>query len=55
MPQTVKNLRAVQDAQVPPLGQEDALEGEWHPLQDSRLENSTEEEPGAIVHGISKR
>ena len=33
VPQTVKNLHAVQDTQVPPLGQEGALErAEWKSL-----------------------
>ena len=54
VPQTVKNLHAVQGTQAPPLGQEDAPERQWHPLQGSCLENSMQKDPGAVVRGISK-
>ena len=54
--QTVKNLPAMWETQVPSLGWEDPLEnGNGYPLQYSDLENSTDR--GAwqsAVHGVSK-
>ena len=52
--QTVKNLPAMQETQVQPLGWEDPLEKGMAPLQYSCLENSR----GAwwaTQHGIAKR
>ena len=57
MAQAVRNLPEMQETQVQPLSQEDALEKEWHPLQCSCLENPMDggawripvmEEPGGL-------
>ena len=54
--QLVKNLPAVQEIQVQPLGWEDPLEkGMAYPLQCSSLENSMDRGAWwAIVHGVSE-
>ena len=46
--QRAKNLPAVQETQVLPLGREDPGEGHGNPLQCSCLENPTAEEPGGL-------
>ena len=49
--QLVKNVSAMQETWVRPLGWEDPLEkGKGYPLQSSGLENSTD----CIVHAIAK-
>ena len=55
--QTVKNLPAMQETWVLPLGQEDPLEKEMatYPLQYSYLENSMDRRAWrAIDHGVAK-
>ena len=47
--QLVKNLPAMQETWVQPLGWEDPLQ-KGYPLQDSGLENST----GYTVHGVTE-
>ena len=48
----VKNLPAMQEIQVRPLGREDR---EWQHLQHSLLENPMDREAWqAIVHGVTK-
>ena len=54
VPQTVKNLHAVQDTQVPPLGQEGALERGMAPTPGFLPGEFHGEGPGAVVRGISK-
>ena len=55
--QAVRNLPEMQETQVQPVSQEDALEKEWHPLQCSCLESPMDggawripwmEEPGGL-------
>ena len=53
--QMVKNLPAMQENQVPSLGQEDALRRKWQPTPVSCLENPMDR--GAwwtTVHGVTK-
>ena len=56
VPQTVKNLPAMQETWVQTLGQEDALEKEnSNALQYSCLENSLDRGAWwATVHGVAK-
>ena len=53
--ETVKNLPAMQKTWVRSLGLGKCPgEGNGYPLQYSCLENSWTEEPGRVVHGVSK-
>ena len=56
MAQMVKNLPAIEETQVPSLGQEDPLEeGTGTPLQYSCLENPMDRGAWkATVHGIAR-
>ena len=55
MAQTVKNLSALQETQVQPLGQEYPLEKGIYPLQYSCVENSMDRGAWqATVHGVAK-
>ena len=52
----LKNLLAMQETGVRPLGREDSPgEGNGNPLQCSCLENPhRQREPGGVVHGVAE-
>ena len=55
MAQTIKNLPAMQETQVPSLGQRSPAEGNGYPLQYSCLESSMDRGAWqATAHGVPK-